>query len=74
VETEDGTMVRTATTVETRRDSSLKLSPPRDRAGGFKPVALPAVAAAVQVARKEESRKPARREVPAVLRELGALD
>jgi hypothetical protein len=67
-------MVRTATTVETRRDSSLKLSPPRDRAGGFKPVALPAVAAAVHAARQGESRQPARREVPAILRQLGALD
>ena len=67
-------MTRTKKTLESRRDSSLAAATPRGRAPGFKPVALPAVAAAVQAARPTATRRPPPRDIPAILRELGILD
>ena len=60
--------------VEGRRDASLRHAAPRSREGGFKPVALPALAAAVEAARSTAERKPARRDDPALLQKLGILD
>ena len=68
-----GPMVQ-KTNSATRRPSAEKLTPPRQHETGFKAVALPAVAAAVHAARASAPGKPAPREIPAVLRELGPLD
>jgi hypothetical protein len=42
--------------------------------GGFKPLAIPAVAAAVTAAAKARTRETARRDLPAVLRQEGFVD
>jgi hypothetical protein len=65
-------MVHTAKTFDERRDSSLRNAEPR--ANGFKPLALPALAAAVRVTGRSQARKPAYREIPAILREDALTD
>ena len=65
-------MVHTAKNFDERRDSSLRNAEPRDR--GFKPLALPALAAAVRVTGRTEARKPPYREIPAILREEALTD
>lgn len=65
-------MVQKAHALDTRRDSSLKgAAAPRN--GGFKPLGIPALAAAVQAASRQP-RKVAHRDVPAILRDLEAED
>ncbi|HEX8168057.1 MAG TPA: hypothetical protein VF601_19990 [Beijerinckiaceae bacterium] len=64
-------MVRKAQDFDTRRDSSLKRAP---HEGGFKPLAIPAVAAAVSAGAKARARKAAPQEVPATLRRDGFTD
>jgi len=61
---------------EPRRESSLRNALPRDRDdAGFKPVALPALVAAVRVtARPKPRQKPAYHELPAILRQEPRTD
>ena len=60
--------------LETRRDGSLKHAAPHSE-GGFKPLAIPAVAAAVSAGAKAPIREAARRrDVPAGLRQDGFVD
>jgi hypothetical protein len=65
-------MARKTQDHETRRDGSLKHAPHGE--GGFKPLAIPAVAAAVTVGAKARPRETARRDLPAVLRQDGFVD
>lgn len=68
-------MIQHVQSFDKRRDSSLKHAEPRGRADAcFKPVALPAVAAAVCVTARPEPRKPAARDLPAVLRDDAPID
>jgi hypothetical protein len=66
-------MARKTQTLETRRDASLKHAAPQGE-GGFKPLAIPAVAAAVTAGAKARTREAARRDLPAVLRQDGFVD
>jgi hypothetical protein len=59
-------MVQKAQALARRRDSSLKHAD-EPCPGAFKPIAIPAVAAAVTVGGKLERRKRAERETPAIL-------
>jgi hypothetical protein len=64
-------MAQKAQTRETR-ESSERTS---DRAGPFKPIAIPALAAAVNAGAGRPPRKAARREdLPAILRQDGFVD
>jgi hypothetical protein len=54
--------------LEARRDSPPKPADPH-REGAFKPLAIPAVAAAVSAGANAQGRKPARRDIPAILRD-----
>ena len=58
---------------EARRAASLKAAAFHGE-GGFKPLAIPAVAAAVSAGTKARPREAARRDVPAVLRQDGFVD
>ena len=64
-------MARKTQDHETRRDGSLKHAP---HEGGFKPLAIPAVAAAVTAGAKARPREAERRDIPAVLRRDGFVD
>ena len=66
-------MVRKAQDFDARRDSSLKQAAPQDE-GGFKPLAIPAVAAAVSAGAKPRPHEAAPREIPAILRRNGFVD
>ena len=59
---------------EAQRPASLARSAPVGAAGVFKPVALPAVAAAVSACAEPRRRKPADRDVPAILRDHDFVD
>ena len=61
-------MVQKAQALARRRDSSLKHAD-EPCPGAFKPIAIPAVAAAVTVGAKLERRKRAERDTPAILRD-----
>lgn len=53
-----------------QRDSSPRTAEPRGRqSAAFKPVALPALVAAVRSNGRPQPRKPAFRDIPAILRE-----
>lgn len=65
-------MVQKSHALDSRRDSSLK-GAPAPRNGGFKPLAIPALAAAVQAASRQP-RKVAHRDVPAILRDDDASE
>jgi hypothetical protein len=66
-------MVQKAQTRETR-DSSLERAA-ADRAGPFKPIAIPAVAAAVSAGASRQARKPSgQRDIPAILRQDDFVD
>jgi hypothetical protein len=67
-------MAQIGRSTQPQRDSSLKTAAPRGREGGFKPVALPALAAAVAATRPPAPRKPATRDIPAILREDALVD
>ncbi|HEX8665148.1 MAG TPA: hypothetical protein VF744_14080 [Beijerinckiaceae bacterium] len=65
-------MARKTQDHETRRDGSLKHAP---HEGGFKPLAIPAVAAAVTAGAKARPREAERRrDILAVLRQDGFVD
>ena len=64
-------MAQKTQTLGTRRDGSLKHAP---HEGGFKPLAIPAVAAAVEAGATAQARKPAKRDIPAVLRQDDFVD
>jgi hypothetical protein len=64
-------MAQNTQTYKTRRDGSLKHAP---HEGGFKPLAIPAVAAAVTAGAKARPRAADRRDLPAVLRQDGFVD
>jgi hypothetical protein len=71
-------MAQKTQTPETRRDASVKSAAPH-REGGFKPLAIPAVAAAVSAGASARAHEAARRgtgprEIPAVLRQDGFVD
>jgi hypothetical protein len=66
-------MARKTQTLETRRNGSLKHAAPQGE-GGFKPLAIPAVAAAVTAGVKARTREADRRENPAILRQDGFAD
>ena len=67
-------MAQKTQTLETRRDGSLKQAAPHGE-GGFKPLAIPAVAAAVTAGAKVPTREATRRrDLPAVLRQDGFVD
>ena len=60
---------------EGQRDSSLRNAEPRGRQdAAFKPVALPALVAAVRVIARPQPRKPAFQDIPAILRQVGATE
>jgi hypothetical protein len=66
-------MAQKAPTRETRDSSWGRAA--EDRAGPFKPLAIPAVAAAVSAGANRQPRKPEdRRDVPAILRQDGFAD
>jgi hypothetical protein len=65
-------MAQKVKTGETQRDSTLKRGS-LGRDGAFKPLRLPAVAAAVQASAKQPPRQTIQRDIPAILRE-DALD
>jgi hypothetical protein len=66
-------MVEKAQALAPSRDSSLKHAD-EPCPGAFKPIAIPAVAAAVTVGAKLERRKRAEREIPAILRDDEFVD
>jgi hypothetical protein len=66
-------MAQKTQTLETRRDPSPKHAAPHPE-GGFKPLAIPAVAAAVSAGTKAQPREEARREIPAILRQDAFVD
>src|SRR3954447_9773183 len=66
-------MVQKAQALARRRDSSLKHAD-EPCPGAFKPIAIPAVAAAVTVGAKLERRKRAERDTPAILRDDDFVD
>ena len=61
-------------TLKTRLDDAAPKSTARHGEGGFKPLAIPAVAAAVSAGAKARTREAARREIPAILRQDGFVD
>ena len=66
-------------TLETRRDEAAPKSTARHGEGGFKPLAIPAVAAAVSAGASARAHEAARRgtgprEIPAILRQDGFVD
>jgi hypothetical protein len=66
-------MAQKVKTGETQRDSTLRRAS-SGREAAFKPLGLPAVAAAVQVGAKRQPREAGRRDLPAILREDSAVD
>jgi hypothetical protein len=66
-------MVQKAQALARQRDSSLKHAD-EPCPGAFKPIAIPAVAAAVTVGAKLERRKRAERDTPAILRDDDFVD
>ena len=66
-------MVQKAQALARRRNSSLKHAD-EPCPGAFKPIAIPAVAAAVTVGAKLERRKRAERDTPAILRDDDFVD
>ncbi len=72
---EKRTMIQNAKACHEPRDSSLKNAEPRGcRDAGFKPVALPALAAAVRMTARPQPRKPSYADIPAILREDAPID
>jgi hypothetical protein len=68
-------MTHNAKAFDSRRDSSLRQASPQGQSdGGFKPVALPALAAAVHMTARTQPRKAAHRDIPAILREEALID
>jgi hypothetical protein len=69
----DNIMGHTASHHHTARDSQEALRRDRVLAAEFKPLALPALAAAVHASKQNPRRAEAKREVPAILREDAVL-
>ncbi len=73
-ETKKKIMRHQAQALGRRRDSSLKRAAPDKSECGFKPLAIPAVAAAVNAGSRPQPQKLADREIPAILRHDDFVD